>query len=277
MDRREIADLILTRMAPNREALKKEFRQSGRIRSCYVDDLLPERLARHIFTVYPSPDAMMLRKNLREVKYVAAQANLFDPILQEVIFAFHDPRLVELFCGITGIPGMAPDDRLYAGGISLMSNSHFLNPHLDNSHDRDRKLYRVLNLLYYVTPDWTQESGGNLELWDDGRKSGPRELVSRFNRLVVMETNRSSWHSVNKVCATHAPRCCISNYYFSATPPESCDYFHVTTFRGRPGEPVRDVLLKCDAVLRTLVRRFFKKGLTEPSHIYTKPTSDNKP
>ena len=32
-----------------------------------------------------------------------------------------------------------------------MPQGNYLKPHLDNSHDRDRKRYRVLNLLYYVT------------------------------------------------------------------------------------------------------------------------------
>ena len=158
----------------------------------------------------------------------------------------------------------------------MMSHDHFLNPHLDNSHDKDRNLYRVLNLLFYVSPGWEHESGGNLELWDNGPQGEAREVVSQFNRLVLMATHRTSWHSVNKVRATHAPRCCVSNYYFSATPLESHEYFHVTTFRGRPEEPVRDVLLKSDAALRMGIRKVFKKGVTKPAHLYDKADETTK-
>jgi len=59
---------------------------------------------------------------------------------------------------ITGLKEMVPDKNLYAGGISLMANGNFLNPHLYNSHDNDMKYYRVLNLLYYCTPDWDIEN-----------------------------------------------------------------------------------------------------------------------
>ena len=52
---------------------------------------------------------------------------------------------------------------LYAGGISMMAPGHFLNPHIDNSHDKFRQRYRVLNLLSYVSPDWDQTRGCNLE------------------------------------------------------------------------------------------------------------------
>jgi Rps23 Pro-64 3,4-dihydroxylase Tpa1-like proline 4-hydroxylase len=37
-----------------------------------------------------------------------------------------------------------------------MSKGAYLRPHLDNSHDKNRKRYRVVNLLYYVTPDWRE-------------------------------------------------------------------------------------------------------------------------
>jgi len=70
------------------------------------------------------------------------------------------------------------------------------NPHLDNSHDKDRNMWRALNLLYYVTPDWKIENGGNLELWPKGPKQDQITIHSKFNRLVVMATHNNSWHSV---------------------------------------------------------------------------------
>jgi Rps23 Pro-64 3,4-dihydroxylase Tpa1-like proline 4-hydroxylase len=213
---------------------------------------------------------MMERKSLREHKLVAAQMDRYHPLLEEIVYAFQDPRVLSLSAEITGIEGMLPDDHLYAGGISLMAQGHFLNPHLDNSHDKDRNLYRVLNLLYYVSPDWDHESGGNLELWDNGPEGKPREIISRENRLVLMATHKTSWHSVNKVQASHAPRCCVSNYYFSPTPLEHQQYFHVTTFRGRPEEPIKDVLLQGDAALRSGIRKVFKKGVTKTTHVYEK-------
>ncbi len=37
-----------------------------------------------------------------------------------------------------------------------MSKGVYLRPRLDNSHDKNRKRYRVVNLLYYVTPEWRE-------------------------------------------------------------------------------------------------------------------------
>jgi Rps23 Pro-64 3,4-dihydroxylase Tpa1-like proline 4-hydroxylase len=268
--RTQYADYIAQGLEREKERLAAEFQQPDRVQSAVLDNLLPEEMAREIFEAYPKPSEMMERKSLREHKLVAAQMDRYDPILEEIIYAFQDPRVVSLCTEITGITGMIPDDHLYAGGISLMAHGHFLNPHLDNSHDKDRDLYRVLNLLYYVSPGWTHDSGGNLELWDHGPQGEPREIVSSFNRLALMATHKTSWHSVNKIQATHAPRCCVSNYYFSPTPLEQQEYFHVTTFRGRPEEPIKDVLLQGDAALRSGIRKVFKKGVTKTSHVYEK-------
>ena len=83
-------------------------------------------------------------------------------ILEEIIYAFQEPGVLKAVEEITGIQEMVPDEHLYAGGISLMAKDNFLNPHLDNSHDKNRQMYRVLNLLYYVTPNWSEKLGGNL-------------------------------------------------------------------------------------------------------------------
>ncbi len=264
----EYAALIQKRLEEETPRLKQDF-PSHTVQSCYIDNLLPEDLALEIFQAFPDKGTMTLKKSLRENKYVAAQMDKYEPILEEIVYAFQDQGVLKAVEKITGIQGMMPDDRLYAGGISLMAKDNFLNPHLDNSHDKDRERYRVLNLLYYVTPDWSHEQGGNLELWDDGPKGKPREITSHFNRLALMVTHEKSWHSVSQVMVDRS-RCCVSNYYFSATPLEDHEYFHLTSFRGRPEQPVRDLVLQGDIALRQGIRKVFKKGVVKNKHVYDK-------
>lgn len=268
LNRHDYASLICTRLQEELPGLRDEF-QKHTVQSCFIDDLLPAEAALEIVGAFPDKSTMTLKRSLRENKYVAAQMNQYAPILEEIVYAFQDPQVLQLVTEITGIQGMVPDDRLYAGGISLMAHDNFLNPHLDNSHDKDRQMYRVLNLLYYVTPEWSHEQGGNLELWDDGPKGSPREITSHFNRLALMATHEKSWHSVSKVNVDRS-RCCVSNYYFSAQPLEDHEYFHVTSFRGRPEQPVRDLVLQGDGALRQGIRKVFKNGLVDNKHVYDK-------
>ena len=137
-----------------------------------------------------------------------------------------------------------------------MVQGDFLNPHIDNSHDAKRQRFRRLNLLYYVSPHWTLENGGNFELWDEARVV-QKTLVSRANRLVVMETTNTSWHSVSPVVADE-PRCCISNYYFSGISPDESDYYHVTCFSGRPEQKVEKALGIVDNALRNVISKTLK-------------------
>lgn len=266
--RAEIATRIIQRLTGQKEELMRQYRSGHRISSFVVDDLLDPEIAMAIYHAFPQKTSMQIKKSLREYKFVAAQMNHYHPLLEEAVFAFQDPRVVSLISEIVEISTLLPDENLYAGGISLMGQGNFLNPHLDNSHDKDKENYRAFNLLYYVTPDWQEEFGGNLELWDDGPTGKPRTIVSRFNRLAVMVTHRESWHSVSPIGVDRV-RCCVSNYYFSSEPMEGESYSHVTSFRGRPEQRLRDMLLQGDNLLRNTVGKMLKRNLAN-SHYYKK-------
>lgn len=270
MDRVALADFIFEKISSEKKLLMQQFQASkNKIGYFYIDNLLPEEIVHKMHAVFPKSEKMVLKKSIREDKYVAAQMNQYAPLLEEIIYAFQDKRIVNLVSEICEIENALPDDNLYAGGISMMGHKQFLNPHLDNSHDKDRQLWRVLNLLFYITPDWREEYGGNLELWPDGLNEKQVTIHSKFNRLAVMTTHNDSLHSVSPV-VYEGFRCCISNYYFSENPLKKTDSFHVTSFRGRPENKWTDLILKADTFARTLVRKIFKKGIKENPHVYKK-------
>lgn len=256
--RPELAALIAARLRDAAPALQAEWRrETSRARTIVIDDLLPADIAGAIHEAFPG-DGPFWRQldTFRERKKTFAKLGQLDPLIADVTDAFHDAAVIEAVADITGVGALEADPTLYAGGISMMQKGDFLNPHLDNSHDAGRRRYRRLNLLYYVTPEWTAESGGNFELWDE-KVTSPDEIVSAFNRLVVMETNRTSWHSVNPVRADAARRC-VSNYYFSTQSPNGGEYYHVTSFLGRPGQTGRRLYGRIDNVMRQGVASLLK-------------------
>ena len=273
--REAIAAAICARFDPATLAVARDaYARSHPIQHFVVDKLLPDAMARAIHAAFPSASQMFERRSLREHKYVAAQMDRYDAQAEEAIYGFQDPRVVDLVASITQLPELLADPQLYAGGISLMNAGNFLNPHVDNSHNNQRTTYRVLNLLYYVSPDWRAENGGHLELWPHGVKQPPKLIESSFNRLVVMSTGPDSWHSVNAVKGART-RCCVSNYYFSPKPIGGMDYFRVTSFRGRPEQPFRDALLRIDSTLRSAVRKIRPSGLSATKHIYKRERRDD--
>lgn len=270
MNRIDFSEIIYQKINDNKNILTKQFEVTREtIGYFFIDDILPVEIANQIYTVFPKSEDMVLKKSLREDKYIAAQMNLYHPVLEEIIYAFQDQGIVKLISEICGLKEVFPDENLYAGGISKMGNKQFLNPHLDNSHDKDREYWRVLNLLYYVTPFWDESYGGNLELWPAGLQQKQITIHSKFNRLVVMVTHDKSLHSVSPV-VYDGFRCCVSNYYFSKTPIFETDKFHITSFRGRPENKFTDLILKIDSFLRMNLRKIFKKGIKENPHVYKK-------
>lgn len=250
--------------------LARQFAGGGVIRYCVLDELLPSDQARALHAQFPTAAQMRLRQTFRERKYVSAQMNRHHPAVESALFAFHDDAVVAAVRAITGKPDLHPDPQLYAGGVSRMARGHFLNPHIDNSHDADRARWRNLNLLYYLSPDAPnspEDAGGELELWPEGMGGAPVSIAARFNRLVIMETHHRAWHSVRPL-ATERERCCVSNYYFGDTPMRADQTFHVTSFRARPGQPLRDLLSIADSTARMLVRKGFRKGLVSSGHRY---------
>lgn len=267
--RTQIADHIAARLSAALPDLQKQYERSGAIAYFTVDDLLPAALAQEIAAAFPQKNELHYKSTLREKKAVSSQMNRHHALVEEALFAFHDPRVVSLIEKITGHKPLYADPMLYAGGISRMEKGDFLNPHIDNSHNKDRTHWRALNLLYYITPGWKLSMGGNLELWPEGMQGAQSTVGAHFNRLVVMATHQHSLHSVSPI-AGDLPRNCISNYYFSEKPMRGDQQFHITAFRGRPEQKLRDMALRGDTWLRMNLRRIKSSGFFNTGHWYRK-------
>ena len=273
--REEIVNLIIEKLDRETAAISADFHADKGIKTKFtaIDNLLPEEIARKIFISFPAFGEMRLLDSFREKKYTSKAMENFNPLIADITFAFQDERVIQKVAELTGIKDPQGDPHLYAGGISAMAKGHFLQPHLDNSHDLEQKNYRVLNLLYYITPNWNPENGGNLELWDENVTKAI-EIPSLFNRLVLMSTNDKSFHSVNEVTVDGA-RCCVSNYYFSPHSPNGYETTHVTYFQARPEQTLRRIFTKVDSDLRTALRKIKKSGFGKKD-IYEGEISDKK-
>jgi Rps23 Pro-64 3,4-dihydroxylase Tpa1-like proline 4-hydroxylase len=243
----ELINLIINRLNESKEQLKKQFCQKHPIkvaRHFALDNLLPTEIAHEIHANFPKPNKMRMLNSFGELKLKYSHIKHTSKLLQDFHVAIQNPNVIAQIEEITEIKNQLPDTSRLAGGVSALLKGYYINPHLDNSHDIDKKFYRTVNLLYYASPDWKLENGGNYELWDE--EVNNRIIVpSFFNRLVVMETNTTSWHAVNSVLC-NTPRLCIFNYYFSEKSPENREYFHTASslffnplIKARPEQKVR--------------------------------------
>lgn len=224
-----------------------------------VDNLIDKEMCLEIYKeANINEEAFIKQKSIKSKKSNSNNLNLFSESLSDLIFSFQNQKVLNKISDLLGLKNLEPDPQLYAAGISAMKKGDFLNPHLDNSHDVKREKYRRLNLLFYITPDWSLGNGGNFELWDK-KISKPKVIISKFNRLVVMNTDTSSYHSVNKVLID-STRFCVSNYYYSIDSPDGNNYKHITSFYGRPKQKILNIISPIDNYIRNLSLKLFNAG-----------------
>ena len=263
IDKEKITELIYKKILSRKDDYANSWNKpiNTNIKHLVIDDILPEKISHEIYKSFPhNLEGFYKRASFRERKKTSANMDIYKKILHEALYAFQDKKVINIISEITQISDLEADEKLYAGGLSIMSKGDFLNPHVDNSHNISRNKYRRLNLLFYVSPDWNMENGGNFELWDE-RVQKQKTIISKFNRIVIMETNKSSWHSVSKVQSDRL-RCCLSNYYFSKNSPyiDNKKYSHVTSFTGRPNENFKRIYGFADNFIRNLISKNLKIG-----------------
>jgi len=266
MTRQDISAAIAQKLTDNQDALKAYWQQSAPVRHFFLDELLPEEVAHQLYESLPAVSQLMLRDPVKERKRVGIKLEEYAPEMADILFAFHDDAVLAIVGKITGMDDLHADASLYGSGISQMLEGDFLLPHLDNSHDGDGKRYRVLNALYYITPEWPEQVGGNLELWDKSMKER-KEIHAKFNRLIMMETHTESVHSVSKVIQPGGMRACISNYYFSAEPANHKQHIHKTTFFARPEDGmVKKITLNMEGTAKNFLSKFLGNNKTRTRH-----------
>ena len=261
MNRFDISKLILSKFKNiTFEYLKNQYAESGPINHIVIDELLPREIALKLNDLFPNESELNHIKGVQENKFVGVNFSKSQNLIEECIYSFQEPLVIDAISKITRIKELIGDPELYAGGISSMSEGCFLNPHIDNSHDRNLENFRRLNLLYYVNKDWiSSDSGGDLILYPKGIRKGEIQIPCKFNRLVIMKTDNRSLHGVRKVTTKNNRRKCLSNYYFSKKSPLDKEYYHSTSFRGFKKEYIKGTILELNALSRTLAKNIFYK------------------
>jgi Rps23 Pro-64 3,4-dihydroxylase Tpa1-like proline 4-hydroxylase len=145
-----------------------------------------------------------------------------------------------------------------------MGPSGYLGVHVDFNYLRERRWFRRLNILIYLTPDWQTGWGGELELWDPRVRHCLQTVEPVFNRCLVFNTTQESFHGVTAIrCPAGRTRNSFAGYYYTAQPPEDWNgEHHSTIYRARPGEwGKRFVSMPLDAARRGAKRAV--QGLRE--------------
>jgi Rps23 Pro-64 3,4-dihydroxylase Tpa1-like proline 4-hydroxylase len=143
----------------------------------------------------------------------------FPPTTYEFFQKLNSEYFVDLLSKLTGFK-LHADHGLHGAGWHIQGNGGKLNVHLDYSIHPKLKLQRKINFIFYLTPEWNNEWGGNLEFWsNDDTTNLPKQKIktieNKFNRVVLFDASKNSWHGFSDIikCPKDKYRKSIAMYY----------------------------------------------------------------
>lgn len=164
------------------------------------------------------------------------------PIYTEFfLYQLTRPKFLKFVEQLTGIGGLIPDPYNFGGGLHVTQDGGKLAIHVDYNKHFIYKLDRRINLLIYLNKDWTNNMGGELELWDHTMTECVQRISPIFNRTVIFSTTSTSFHGQPEPvkCGADNSRKSLALYYYSNGRPEESTIIneeHTTLWKMRPGK-----------------------------------------
>lgn len=219
-----IAELeaLATRHAPG-------YRTAQPFPHAVIDDFLPTARADQILKVFPGADSdTWLDWTRRDTVHQprkqgighAVRLDAVSAYLQNMLFAFNSYPFLNFLEKLTGIEKLLPDAHFHGGGLHQILSGGKLAIHTDFNDLSSLDLYRRINVLFYLNKDWKAEYRGDLELWDEDLRGCAKAIAPLFNRLVIFNTNKKTFHGHPTPLATppDITRKSIALYYYTAKP-----------------------------------------------------------
>ncbi len=210
-----------------------------------IDDFFDPDLLWRVLAEFPKPGDVEWQQhhNRREVKLATNSERHFPPLTKHLLYHLNSGVFLNFLTEVTGIPNLMPDPHFEGGGMHQIVRGGMLAVHADfNRHPRF-ELDRRLNAIIYLNPNWRQEYGGSLELWDAEMTGCKTKIAPLFNRLMIFATRADTFHGHPDplTCPEGMTRKSLALYYYTnGRPAEETTEKHLSIWRARPGENIAD-------------------------------------
>lgn len=212
--------------------------------SIMIDDFLPPALADTIIQHFgPRDTDERLNSSFdraQERLKSSYNPDTLDDVARTIFYSFNSRPFIRVIENITGIKGLIPDPYFLGAGFHEIQNGGHLSVHADFNHHVLMNLERRVNVLIYLNKDWSEDYGGQIELWNTGMTRKVHSWQPSFNRCVIFNTTSDSMHG-NPNVVQHpggVSRKSIALYYYTST-WDALKRSHTTQFQVRPGSQDR--------------------------------------
>ncbi len=196
-DYKELNDIALTS--------KKKFKNASPFPHLIIDNFLPTNEANLIAKDFPNPNQIIWHKSgsganpdgldFKGVKLQCSSESEYPENIRILMHEFNSQGFLNFLKKLSGIEYIFGDPYYESCGLHSTGKGGRLMIHADvNRYPYPELADQYLNVIYYVTPNWKDEWGGKLELWDKKLISCNKAITPKFNRLVIFETTKISYH-----------------------------------------------------------------------------------
>jgi Rps23 Pro-64 3,4-dihydroxylase Tpa1-like proline 4-hydroxylase len=215
-------------------ALYKASKLDSPFNYIIIDDFLEAVVLNSVQDEFPHFDDPVwhVYDNPVEKKKTTNNWNQFKPATYSLLHYLSSPEFVVEVSKLTGYQ-LHADPGLHGGGLHAHGQSGKLNPHLDYKIHPKLQLERRINLIIYIHPNYNEEQGGHLGLWDhDPLTNSPgllkKEIAPLTNRAILFDTSQNSWHGISRELnsCTSFVRKSIAAYYLSEQNCKAVDLRH---------------------------------------------------
>lgn len=217
------------------EQYREDFVNAQPFRSVVIDNFLPDEIAMELVREFPGPndipwergDEGAMRNNVRNLhKLGHSQEKDFGPLTRHVMLQFYSSTFLKFIGTLTGQYGLVMDPNYRGGGLHSTGPGGKLMVHADKSRHPNKRLDQIINLIYFLNPDWQEEWGGHLELWNKDLTECKRRILPVFNRMVIFQSGTNTFHGHPHplACPENRRRNSFALYYYMIDRPVSQDY-----------------------------------------------------
>jgi Rps23 Pro-64 3,4-dihydroxylase Tpa1-like proline 4-hydroxylase len=186
--------------------LRQKFQVAKPFPHIVIDDFLPSDVADAIARAYPDPSDSSVKwkthNNANTSRKFLEDVNFMSPIMQMFAQGLIGRQFLLFLETISGIDCLIGDPYFLGGGAMVSGKGDFLKIHADFNWHHKLQAHRRLNALFYLTPNWQAEWGGNLELWPKDMSAAGSAVPPLFNRVVIFAVTDDANHGQPKPLMT---------------------------------------------------------------------------
>lgn len=250
----------------DRDLLRRQYRSASPFPFVYIDGFLERGFVDEVVCAYPPfEEALALGRSFQAVnekrKVQVTDYSRFPEAVKRLSDALASKEFLDDLAHVTGIRNLLWDAELEGGGMHQTAAAGRLDVHVDFNYIKERDLHRRLNILVYLNPEWKEDWGGRIELWDRDVRKCHHSFSPVQNRCVIFETSAVSYHGVTPLTSPPGVvrKSFAAYYYTKEAPPSWTGKEHSTIFRARPDEIMKGLVFMPAEKARYAVKEAIKR------------------